>query len=339
MHKFTFRSISLLTLSLCLSASSFAQSRPFISFDAPDSFRATFPSQINASGQIVGYYTPLNPGNQGFVRSPNGTITEFSAPNLTFTTAAAINNLGQIVGYGEINVPPSTNRGFLRSAGGSFVQIMYPGSRNTQAFSINDSGVIVGYYDLASGPWHGYVRDASGNYTAFDAPGAGSGFNQGTFPIAVNGSGQIAGYYQDSAFSDHGFVRDVLGNLATFDVPGSTQTVVLGFNNNGDATGYSVISNTATGFIRQADGTFITFSAPGATTTQAISINDNGYVCGTAISATGVSTGFLRDPSGNLSKVSGPQPNNGGSCSGINNSLHTTGSYVDSSEIFHGWVR
>ena len=73
--------------------------------------------------------------------------------------------------------------------------------------------------------------------------------------------------------------------------------------------------------------------------TQANSINDNGYVCGTAVSPNGVSTGFLRDPSGNLSKVSGPQPNNGGACLDINNSLRTTGSYIDSNEVTHGWVR
>jgi hypothetical protein len=199
--------------------------------------------------------------------------------------------------------------------------------------------VIAGFYDDGTSGEHGFVRDASGNYTAIDVAGAGTRTNQGTKPIAVNVNGEIAGSYTDASFNVHGFLRDAAGTITTFDVPGSTSTVVLGFNNNGDAAGYAAISNTATGFIPQADGTFITFSAPGAMSTLANSINDSGYVCGTAVRPNGVSTGFLRNLSGALSMVSGPQPNNGGSCQSINNSLHTTGSYADSSELFHGWVR
>jgi len=317
-----------------------AQSHPFVSFDAPDATVGTFPVKINASGQIAGFYAGAS-GNRGFVRNPNGTITEFSAPNVSFTVPVSLNNRGQIVGYGEINQPPATNRGFLRSPGGGFVKIMFPASRDTGTDSITDDGVIAGYYNDGVTAYHGYIRNTAGNFTSIDAPGAGTALNSGTYPLALNANGDLAGSYVDASFNSHGFLRDAGGNFTTFDVPGSTYTTVMGFNNVGDVSGYYLDASrtTAIGYIRHADGTFTTFSAPGAMLTQANSINDNGYVCGTAVSPNGVSTGFLRDPSGNLSKVSGPQPNNGGACLDINNSLRTTGSYIDNDQVTHGWVR
>ena len=43
--------------------------------------------------------------------------------------------------------------------------------------------------------------------TTFDAPGAGTGPFQGTFPLSINPAGVIAGTYIDSGFVAHGFLR------------------------------------------------------------------------------------------------------------------------------------
>src|SRR6266536_814144 len=61
--------------------------------------------------------------------------------------------------------------------------------------------------------------------TTFDAPGAGTGPGQGTFPsfspLLINPNGAITGYYTDSAFVTHGFLRYENGAFTTFDAPGA----------------------------------------------------------------------------------------------------------------------
>jgi hypothetical protein len=43
--------------------------------------------------------------------------------------------------------------------------------------------------------------------TTFDAPSAGTGPNQGTFPTRINKAGTIEGYYTDANNVNHGFLR------------------------------------------------------------------------------------------------------------------------------------
>jgi hypothetical protein len=52
----------------------------------------------------------------------------------------------------------------------------------------------------------------------FNAPGAGKGSGQGTFPVSVNPAGVIAGRYVDANNALHGFVRTPHGTIRSFDV-------------------------------------------------------------------------------------------------------------------------
>jgi hypothetical protein len=53
---------------------------------------------------------------------------------------------------------------------------------------------------------HGFLRAPDGKLTTFDAPGAGTGYGQGTWGYWINKSGAITGYYCD-AITCHGFLR------------------------------------------------------------------------------------------------------------------------------------
>jgi hypothetical protein len=317
-----------------------AQSHPFIPFDAPGGTFGTFPAQINDAGQIAGSYQLVNSNYGGFIRNPDGQITEFEVPSATITLPFSINGKGQVVGYAYSSFS-SPARGFLRSASGRISQIVYPGGVNTWPDSINDSGVITGQYGGLDQVYHSFVRDAAGVYTSIDAPGAGSDIAQGTFAWSINQSGEIAGDFKDSNYNVHGFIRDAAGNITTFDVPGATNTNVGRMNNHGEITGVSLdSSNKQTGFTRLADGTFTTFTSPGVHAISANSINDSGYVCGLAYSFTNVQTGFLRTPSGNFVEESGPQPNPGGQCTSVNNNQRATGVYSDiHTGGLHAWVK
>jgi hypothetical protein len=61
---------------------------------------------------------------------------------------------------------------------------------------------------------------ASGQSIAFDAPGAGTAANLGTFPDDINDLCQVVGHFIDGQGFYHGFVRYPEGRVLTIDAPG-----------------------------------------------------------------------------------------------------------------------
>jgi hypothetical protein len=144
----------------------------------------------------------------------------------------------------------------------------------------------------------------------FDAPCAGTGFDQGTYPLSINSSGSIAGYYLDAGLLYHGFLRVSDGAITTFDVPGAGTgahqgTTPMSINRYGTITGYyySVAAGTGIGFIRSPGGDFTTFAAPTEPSAPLFpnSINAAGAVVGTQVF--GNSLGFVRAPNGALTTL------------------------------------
>jgi hypothetical protein len=66
--------------------------------------------------------------------------------------------------------------------------------------------VVTGEFLDASYASHGFARLPNGNFTTFDAPGAGAGANQGTRPSTSNMEGAVAGWWVDGNNLNHGFV-------------------------------------------------------------------------------------------------------------------------------------
>ncbi len=87
--------------------------------------------------------------------------------------------------------------------------------QGTGAISINSAGVITGFCVLSGtgNVAHGFVRGSDGTITMFDAPGAGTGKNQGSFPLSINTGGVIAGMVSDKNNVYHGFVRAADGTF------------------------------------------------------------------------------------------------------------------------------
>jgi len=220
-----------------------------INFDAPDAGKAPYPqgtfpwgdSVINPSGAITGWYVDSTNAAHGFLRAPDGTITEFDVPGDSGGTVpyGGINPAGTITGY----YCNQTNcYGFLRSADGTFTKFHVSGAVLTAAESINAAGATTGWWQDANSAYHGFVRDPHGKITKFDPPGAGKASSQGTTPWSINDAGVISGQYQDTNNVYHGFVRARDGKIKTYDVPGAgtggsqgTQPSVI--NNPGAITG------------------------------------------------------------------------------------------------------
>jgi hypothetical protein len=211
-----------------------ASNGSIMTIDAPGA-GTTFPQgtqafAINANGTIAGCYTDTSSVGHGYERDSNGTITEFDVPDSTKLSCEddygffnipslleGMNPAGAITGaYFEpiVGNPFGGNyRGFLRNRDGSFATFdavpspSSPCCTWTFSIAINPAGQVVGWDNDYSSVNHGFVRTQDGTVTILDAPGAGTGFNQGTLARGINPGGQIAGFYTDGSGLSHGFVR------------------------------------------------------------------------------------------------------------------------------------
>ena len=195
-----------------------------ITIDAPgagtSAYVGTLIFGINPAGAVAGEAHDNNNVAHGFLRGPDGTFTTFDAPGAGTdpnegTLVYGINPAGAITGstidssfvfHGYVRAPDGTFTTFDAPGAGT---VSYSGQGTTDS-SINPAGAIVGNALDASNVYHGFLRDPNGNFTTFDAPGAGNATDSylGTFPMANNPSGKITGSYTDAGNVLHGFVRE-----------------------------------------------------------------------------------------------------------------------------------
>ncbi len=135
------------------------------------------------------------------------------------------------------------------------------------------------------------------------------------------------------------------GTYITFDAPGAGTgpyegTSAYAVSDFGEIVGsYFDASFKAHGFLRTPDGTITSFDVPNSTATIPATINVWGAITGQYFDGTGVH-GFLRTPDGAFTTVD-PLPGSYTftSPSAINDLGVITGDYVDTSFVFHGFVR
>jgi hypothetical protein len=170
---------------------------------------------LSPDGTAVGAYFGSSTTFVGFLRTRDGKITTFSAPNAGTaayigTFVASISVEGDIAGYVIDN--NGLAHGFVRHRDGTFVpdfEIPQPTPNSgTAPFSINAFGATTGIYIDGNSVYHGFERTAPGLVSTFNAPAtvAGTGPGQGTRPSVNNFEGQVAGWTIDATGVLHGFV-------------------------------------------------------------------------------------------------------------------------------------
>ncbi len=237
--------------------------------------------------------------------------------------------------------------------------------QGTMGTSINDGGDIAGVYLTAPNVAHGFVRtvvNGTATFATFNAPGAGTSLNQGTFPASINAAGDVVGMYFDSNNAYHGFVRAAsTGSITAIDVPGAPTnighrgTLPISMNTGGDITGFYVDANDVRhGFVRAAATGTITapIDAPGAGTgltqgTVPLSIDAGGNITG-FYNANGTFHGFIRASNGTITAPINA-PGAGTGPSGKVSFMGTlplafdaagdiAGTYADANGVNHGFV-
>ena len=116
-----------------------------------------------------------------------------------------------------------------------------------QLIGVNNANLAVGFYNDIHGHSHGYTYNIPTGTFSPDIldPNAIS-----TVTAAINNSDEIVGFYTDTtpAAAIHGFI-DEGGNFTTVDAPNSTETQLLGLNDNGIADGFAVIGGIQHGIL------------------------------------------------------------------------------------------
>jgi hypothetical protein len=181
-------------------------------------------------GYISGGVGDSNGVSHGFLRSPEGTFTEFEAPDAgsaSFsgqgTNSSTVNLFNWITGW--YTDAASINHGFVRSPDGTLTEFSAPGAgtnpgQGTWGVTNNDENAVTGFYLDTNGVNHGYLRTPAGKLIEFDAPGAGSAPTggttgspvigalpgEGTLSFFINDAGVITGYFVDPNDVSHGFL-------------------------------------------------------------------------------------------------------------------------------------
>jgi len=298
----------------------------FTTFEAPGadttsgSYNGTSPTSINDLGVITGSFNDATGLSHGFLRGPAGNFTTFdvqgAGANGTFPVG--INLEGAVVGYAlDSN---DLFHAFLRAPDGKIHAFVGPASCDTgtstgcygsEDTTINFEGTSVGNFMDNSGNFvgHDLIRHPDGALTAFEAPGAGKGTNQGTgcpgCALGLNQFGAIAGTYSDKNSVNHGFLRSPDGKFTTFDAPGAgtgggqgtgcPSDCPTSLNDWSAITGnYIDANNVLHGYLRSPNGTIITVDPSGSVFTWSSGINDLGSITGYYVTADGVYHGFLR---------------------------------------------
>ena len=211
---------------------------------------------VNAKGQVAGYYDMLDGERRGFIAKPAamGYVFEtIKVPGVDFLELTSTNDYGHFAGNTRGSAEEKTV-GFTL-IDGVFSTYDVPDSLSIGFYGLNNAGQTVGFYQDMNEVSHGVIVQ-NGELTQFDFPGAAE-----TEIFGVSAAGQLIGDVFDDAGAIHGFVGD-----EQFDVPGATITYADDMNVANTLVGsYVDADGVYHGYMRTADGSYTTFDLPGST--------------------------------------------------------------------------
>ena len=257
---------------------------------APGSL-ATVGRDVNAKGQVTGYYDTLDGERRGFTAksATMGYVIEtIKVPGVDFLELTSTNDHGDYAG----NTRGSDEEkavGFTL-IDGVFSTYDVSDSLSIGFYGLNNAGKTVGFYQDMNEVSHGVIVQ-DGELTQFDFPGAVE-----TEIFGVSEAGHLLGDVFDDAGAIHGFVGD-----EQFDVPGAMTTYADDMNAAGTLVGSFVDADGVYhGYMRTADGSYTTFDVPdGVSNLEYLFVNaisDAGVIVFRAKNADDVERSYILRP-------------------------------------------
>ncbi|MFO0811246.1 MAG: PEP-CTERM sorting domain-containing protein [Gemmataceae bacterium] len=251
---------------------------------------------INAAGQVAGSTTLPTGVAGGAFRYTDGVgmVNLGALPGHISSTAAGINNAGQVVGTSSPSGGTAFDqRAFRYTDGVGMVGLGVPaGAAGSVGRAINNSGQVSvsGFFTSSVGKAYRYT-DALGYLLLGDLGG------QNSVGWAINDGGQVAGSADTASGVTHAFrYTDGAGMVDLGALLPAGRSEAWGINNGGDVVGTS-----AGGAFLYRDGMGVTFlnavidPTSGWTLGTPFDINDNGWIVGTGTRG-GLQRAFLLTP-------------------------------------------
>jgi probable HAF family extracellular repeat protein len=279
---------------------------------------------VATGGQLknvnTGEYIPLLDGRTlpikfrievGAVR-PAVTIIDLGTLGGSFSGAAGINDVGQVVGGSS--TASGQFHAFLWDGSAGMTDLGTLGGTTSSAYGINDAGQVVGYSSIASGETHAFRWDAATGMT--DLGTLGGPHSEAT---AINNGGQVVGGSYTAAGQFHAFLWDAatgMTDLGTFIGPDHTSHG-FGINDGGQVTGDYFPSSAHAFRWDPATGLLDLGSLPTSFESLARGINAVGQVVGMGFLASQYTHAFRWDAATGLTDL--------GTFTGPDNSSHGFG--------------
>jgi probable HAF family extracellular repeat protein len=203
-------------------------------------------SGINNSSQIIGNSFTLGPGSsmRGWIWE-NDVMTDLGTLSGDKSSANAINDQGQIVGYSQIYHPEDYMTHAFKWENGTMTDLgILPGEVNSAAYDINENGQIVGSssHQMETYPFLSIYRPCLWDNGQVIDLGLPQGYVRGV-ATGINNQGQIVGWMATSLSggSSHPFIWEngVLTNL-NYHIPPNSGWVLRSasdINDNGQIIG------------------------------------------------------------------------------------------------------
>ena len=238
------------------------------------SSNASYPANLNDSGDVVGYYYTDSWKKRAFLYS-NGTMTDIGTLGGEEAYANDINNAGQVVGQAQ-----DTNgnwRAYVWTQADGMQDLGTFGGSSSAAYAINDSGQITGNASIATTEHAFLYDDGVMSYT-----GTSDYFHSGA--LDINDSGQVVGTYLAWGYDQQGFIYDN-GTFTDLGSPLLSGSRAVGINNDGLVVGYSWGSGSYRSFLYACGEVIDLGSIDGFPKTYVWGISNAGQIAGNCSTA------------------------------------------------------
>jgi probable HAF family extracellular repeat protein len=256
-------------------------------------------NSVNVRGLIVGDSTVPGQYTHAVIFS-SGTVKDLGTINGgQNSTAAAINDLGQIIGNSNVSATDNvTTHAFVTTKTGALKDLgALTATGSSEAFGINDFGVIVGQSTTANGDVHGFTYQ---NNKFVDIGTLGGSTSAA---VAVNLVGIVAGSASLTGDANTHAIVYYRGRISDLGVLSDGDSFALAINDLAQVVGVSGL-NSSTGVIhaflysfgKLQDLNNLIDPSLGITLTSANAINDKGEIVASGTDNLGNSATYLLTP-------------------------------------------